>query len=230
MADPIGPCNRVFVYGSLKRGQTNHHWLKGATFVGRARLHGAELYSLGAYPMALLRSGSSDLIHGEVFEIDADGLSQLDILEEYPNDYDRQVLSLSDGSQAWVYVGHEELVAGCDRVEYGDWASTPVFSHGSNMDPDQLQRRCEDWDGNGVVARLDGWRWSINKLAGIVHDPGAHCWGVVRHLSQRDRPSLDRRDDVAIDHDRHQRVTVCTTTGERFDALAYVPGPGCAQR
>lgn len=128
MVNPSGDCHRVFVYGSLMRGQANHHWLKGATFLGRARLHGGELYDLGAYPMAILRSGSSDVIHGEVFEIDADGLRRLDILEEYPNDYDRRVCPLSDGTQAWVYVGREELVAGCRRVDHGDWASMSVMA------------------------------------------------------------------------------------------------------
>jgi gamma-glutamylcyclotransferase (GGCT)/AIG2-like uncharacterized protein YtfP len=227
--------HRVFVYGSLKRGQSNHHWLNGATFVGRARLQGAELYSLGPYPMAVLRHGSSQTIHGEVFEVNAEGLDQLDVLEDYPGYYDRQILSLGDGSQAWVYLGSDTLVEHRSLVEYGDWASTPVFSYGSNMDPTQLQQRCRDWDGSGLVARLDGWRWDINKIAdggvgegyaGIAPHPGAHCWGVVHHLSHRDRRSLDQREGVARDHYRHQSVTVMTPQGESFEALTYVPAPG----
>lgn len=234
MAHPITQSNRVFVYGSLNRGQSNHHWLHRASFVGRARLHGGELYSLGSYPMAILRQGSSGVIHGEVFEVDAEGLDQLDILEGCPGYYDRQLLSLSDGSEGWVFLGNEELVAGRSQVEFGDWASTPVFSYGSNINPDQLRRRCKDWDGSGVVTRLDGWHWGINKLAdagdcqgfaGIIRDLGAHCWGVVHHLSQRDRRILDLREGVAIDHYRHQRIKVSTKNGERFEALTYVPGP-----
>lgn len=226
--------NRVFVYGSLKRGQSNHHWLNGAIYAGRARLLGAELYSLGSYPMAVLRRGSTQVIHGEVFEVDAEGLDQLDVLEGYPGFYDRQILKLSDGSQAWVYLGRDALVEGRNLVEFGDWASTPVFSYGSNMDPTQLQQRCPGWDGSGLPARLDGWRWGINKIAdagegqgfaGIEPDREAHCWGVVHHLSRGDRRILDRREGVAIDHYRHQIVTVKTTQGETFEALAYVPEP-----
>ncbi|QPN66292.1 gamma-glutamylcyclotransferase [Synechococcus sp. CBW1006] len=59
--------NHVFIYGSLKRGQSNHHWLRGALFLGRHRLAGDRLYSLGGYPMAVLEDHSSAVIHGEVF-------------------------------------------------------------------------------------------------------------------------------------------------------------------
>ncbi|WP_416223896.1 gamma-glutamylcyclotransferase family protein [Synechococcus sp. CBW1107] len=64
---PIPPINHVFIYGSLKRGQSNHHWLRGALFLGRHRLAGDRLYSLGGYPMAVLEDHSSAVIHGEVF-------------------------------------------------------------------------------------------------------------------------------------------------------------------
>lgn len=226
--------NRVFVYGSLKRQQANHHWLDGARFVGRARLRGAQLYSLGAYPMAVLRDHTSHVIHGEVFEVDAAGLDRLDQLEGYPGYYDRQVLALSDGTSAWVYLGNDDHVKGCSLVAFGDWASTPVFSYGSNMDPAQLQQRCQDWDGTGLVVRLEGWRWGITKradgrdgegYAGIQPDSGAHCWGVVHHISGRDRRILDLREGVGIHHYRHEQLMVTTSEGETFAALAYVPEP-----
>lgn len=234
MTHPINQSNRVFVYGSLKRGEPNHQWLYGAIFAGRARLLSAELYSLTSYPMAVLRPGSPQVIHGEVFVIDAEGLDRLDLLEGYPNYYDRQILNLSDGTMAWVYLGRDAVVEGHELVEFGDWASTPIFSYGSNMDPSQLQQRCPNWDGSGLAARVDGWRWGINKIAnagngqdyaGITQDPEAHCWGVVHHLSRSDRQILDRREGIATGHYRHQIVTVKTSKGEIFAALAYVPEP-----
>lgn len=232
MSQSTGQCNHVFVYGSLKRGEYNHKWLGRSTFIKRARLAGAEMYSMGAYPMVILKGMRSSVVHGEVFQLDAAGLDRLDVLEGYPSLYDRKVLTLSDGSQAWVYYGTEDQVQGHRRISLGDWQSTPVFSYGSNMNHVQLRRRCPHWDGSGMVARLDGWRWGIVKqanesydegYAGIIPDPDSHCWGVVNHLSIEDRRKLDRSEGVGWGHYRHEQVIVNCVGGEALKVLAYVP-------
>ncbi|WP_158218571.1 gamma-glutamylcyclotransferase [Synechococcus sp. 1G10] len=235
----------VFVYGSLKRGEPNHPWLEGSRFLGRRRLGGARLHDLGPYPMAVAATEAEAqdaqgpqepaLIHGELYALETSGLARLDLLEDVPREYQRQRCQLSDGSRAWVYVGRHGQVIGLPLVPYGDWRSTPVFSYGSNLCPTQLARRCPRWDGSGLVARLEGWRWGINKrrlgrapgegAAGLVRHSGAHCWGVVHHHSPDDRAALDRCEGVAAGHYRHQCVTVTTSDGERFEALTYVPTP-----
>ena len=234
MATTDSSAELVFVYGTLKRRQSNHHWLAGARFLGRSRLAGATLHDLGEYPMAVLTPGSSSVIHGELFELGAGDLERLDQLEDYPCLYDRQVLTLSGGQQAWVYSGRAEQVAGCQPVPHGDWGTTPVFSYGSNLDPDRLRSRCPQWDGSGVVARLDGWQWGISKradggggegFAGIEPRAGARCWGVVHHLSPGDVDALDGYEGVATQHYRHQTVTVSTAAGERCPVRTYVPCP-----
>jgi gamma-glutamylcyclotransferase (GGCT)/AIG2-like uncharacterized protein YtfP len=234
------------VYGSLKRGEPNHHWLDGSRFLGRRRLLGARLHDLGPYPMAVPAApepepdGTQDpaepaLIHGELYALGAGGLSRLDQLEDVPREYRRRRWRLSDGSLAWLYLGRHEQVSGRPLVPFGDWGTTPVFSYGSNLCPSQLSRRCPRWDGSGLVARLEGWHWGINKrrlgrapgegAAGLVRHSGAHCWGVVHHHSPDDRPTLDRCEGVAAGHYRHQRVTVTSAAGERVDALTYIPTP-----
>ncbi|MGB7565132.1 MAG: gamma-glutamylcyclotransferase family protein [Prochlorococcaceae cyanobacterium] len=114
----------VFVYGTLKRGQGNHHWLRGAAFLGRRRLDGACLYDLGPYPMAVAGDG---LIHGELFAVDGAGLLHLDELEEAPLLYQRHRRLLDDGTHAWTYMGQPPQVAGRALVPFADWGSTPVF-------------------------------------------------------------------------------------------------------
>jgi cation transport regulator ChaC len=157
------------------------------------------------------------------------------LLEDYPELYDRRLLPTADDRLAWIYLGQPHQVHGCRRVPFDDWGATPVFSYGSNLCPDQLAQRCGSWDGTGLVARLEGWRWAISKIrvgrgkgegaAGLRPDPEAHCWGVVHHLRPADRGVLDQREGVAIGHYRHQSVTVTTLEGERFEALTYVPTP-----
>jgi len=51
VADP--GLDLVFVYGSLKRGQSNHHWLTAASFQGEAQAPGLVLHDLGPFPMAI---------------------------------------------------------------------------------------------------------------------------------------------------------------------------------
>lgn len=69
----------VFVYGTLRTGQSNWEWaLKDrAKFIGFAKTKG-RLYRLGGFPG--LRFGEG-YVYGEVFEVDEDTLKDLDRLE-----------------------------------------------------------------------------------------------------------------------------------------------------
>lgn len=222
---------RVAVYGTLKRGECNHHWLAGAAFEGRARLPGLALHNLGPYPMAVPCRDPGARIHAEVYRVDAAGLARLDGLEDVPSLYARRRLPTSSGTLAWIYLGRPDQVRGCRRVPFDDWGATPVFSYGSNLDPAQLRQRCAGWDGSGLVARLEHWHWAINKrslhdpgegYAGISPRPGAVCWGLLHHLPHRDRAVLDLQEGVAIGQYQHREVEVLCA-GERLRALTYVP-------
>jgi gamma-glutamylcyclotransferase (GGCT)/AIG2-like uncharacterized protein YtfP len=117
----------MFVYGTLKRGQDNHHWLRGARFQGRRRLVGGRLHDLGPYPMAVRGTG---VIHGEVYAVSDDDLERLDGLEDVPSLYQRHRLPLDDGSLAWTYLGRPEQVRDLPLVPFADWDTTPVFHCG----------------------------------------------------------------------------------------------------
>ena len=117
------PAQLLFVYGTLKRGCSNRHWLEGAGWRGRARLARHNLHSLGDYPMAVPGRG---VVHGEVYAVDDAALERLDRLEDVPNEYQRRICGLEDGRQAWVYVGKASQVQGRHRVPYGDWQSRPT--------------------------------------------------------------------------------------------------------
>ncbi len=73
---------RVFVYGTLKRGGSNHHFLAGQAFLGEARTApGYILFSLGDYPGMVRRIGTEDHVLGEVWAVDGAALAALDELE-----------------------------------------------------------------------------------------------------------------------------------------------------
>lgn len=114
----------VFVYGTLLRGEANHHWLQGAACLGEASLQGLVLHNLGPFPMATAGDG---LCHGEIYAVDGAGLARLDQLEGVPRLYRRERWALDDGRWVWVYLGTARQVRHSPRLPHGRWreASTP---------------------------------------------------------------------------------------------------------
>lgn len=108
----------VFVYGTLKKGHVNHHWLLGASFQGVAVLTGLVLHDLGPFPMAI--PGDRQVL-GEVYEVDGSVLALLDQLEGCPRLYNRMQLTLANGQMVWVYVGRTHQVRNVPVVRDGIW-------------------------------------------------------------------------------------------------------------
>lgn len=72
----------LFVYGTLKRGGSNHAFLAGQRFLGTARtVAGFTLFSLGTYPGLVPSPEDRDGVTGELWSIDDACLVRLDELE-----------------------------------------------------------------------------------------------------------------------------------------------------
>jgi gamma-glutamylcyclotransferase (GGCT)/AIG2-like uncharacterized protein YtfP len=75
----------LFVYGTLKRGGSNHRHLEGQTFVGVAcTWPGFLLYDLGGYPGIAPAPADLDGVTGEVWRVDPAALARLDVFEGVP--------------------------------------------------------------------------------------------------------------------------------------------------
>ena len=76
------PNKLLFVYGTLKRGCSNHHFLAGQKYVGAARtVPGFRLYDLGGYPGLITKADDREGVVGEIWAVDAATLQRLDQLE-----------------------------------------------------------------------------------------------------------------------------------------------------
>ncbi|MFM7264554.1 MAG: gamma-glutamylcyclotransferase [Cyanobium sp.] len=112
----------VFVYGTLRRGQSNHHLLAGARWGGEQRLEGARLHNLGPFPMAIVSAHTrADVVQGELWWVDAATLALLDRLEGVPRLYERRRLALASGPWAWVYLGRPQQVRYAPVLPQGLW-------------------------------------------------------------------------------------------------------------
>lgn len=109
--------HRIFVYGTLLKGEKNAAQIDGATFVGAAQTPPTfTLLDLGEHP-AMLDDGV-DAVHGEVYEVSHDLLARLDAFEE-PDVYRRSTIRLADGSEAFTYMPRERPQG--TRMPGGDW-------------------------------------------------------------------------------------------------------------
>jgi len=88
---------RIFVYGTLKRGGRNHHYLAGQQFLGVAHtVPGYTLFSLGDYPGMVRSAQDTAGVSGEIWAVDEAGMKQLDELEGVDEGlYERVTVSLA---------------------------------------------------------------------------------------------------------------------------------------
>ncbi|GLH15236.1 Putative gamma-glutamylcyclotransferase CG2811 [Gryllus bimaculatus] len=110
--------DNIFVYGTLKRNEPNHNWLEDEDFgysqyicnartVEKYPLVIATRYNL---PFLLDVPGEGHHVSGEVYEIDYPMLQHLDVLQQYPDFYYRDMIEVLCGSKkvsAFVYVLRE---------------------------------------------------------------------------------------------------------------------------
>ena len=110
--------NRVFVYGTLKRGQRNEHFMHGARFLGRhVTKKNYSMYTFGDFPAVCQRGAHA--ISGEVYQIDDRLFCRLDDLEWYPHFYQRIEIPTNWGD-AWMYIVRFGLCRDRKRIS-GSW-------------------------------------------------------------------------------------------------------------
>jgi gamma-glutamylcyclotransferase (GGCT)/AIG2-like uncharacterized protein YtfP len=86
---------RVFLYGTLKRGQRSHHLLRRQEFVAEAKtLPIYRLYDCGQHPALVEDRENGIVICGEVWLVSDETLQKLDAYEEAPAYFSRRLILL----------------------------------------------------------------------------------------------------------------------------------------
>jgi gamma-glutamylcyclotransferase (GGCT)/AIG2-like uncharacterized protein YtfP len=120
----------VFVYGTLRPPQPGRpagdsffyeHVAARVRSAVPARLPGAILYDLGAYPAA--RPGEA-VLQGDLLTVEPAALALMDRIEGHPGLFRRARVSVRTNDrpvEAWIYWAGEALVDGKPRIAEGDW-------------------------------------------------------------------------------------------------------------
>lgn len=164
----------VFVYGTLRKHESNHFLLKDATCIARQCWTTGKLFdSFHGYPF--LAQAKNNRTYGELYQVDDNELQALDDLEDYEgpgknNLYDRKIQEVYTDLgtyRAYVYVlPNEEPVKSMNEIERGDWSvyrllkqNQPIFyfAYGSCMDTERFEKAgvshfFQNVKGRGILA------------------------------------------------------------------------------
>jgi gamma-glutamylcyclotransferase (GGCT)/AIG2-like uncharacterized protein YtfP len=122
------PPQLVFVYGTLRRGGSNHFRMAGAEFISTGTIMG-RMYKIDWYPGLVLDEAGGE-ISGEVYSVDHELFAALDAFEgistgesegsEYRRVQATVVQQNSETLTAWVWEWCG-VVSEDRRISAGDW-------------------------------------------------------------------------------------------------------------
>ena len=100
--------HEIFVYGTLKRGFGNHHYLRSAKFIATGRTKNKYALYAAGIPFVVKDNQVTNII-GEIYEVDDATLAIIDSLEGHPDFYKRMQVPIIANDQdqtsivAWLY-------------------------------------------------------------------------------------------------------------------------------
>ncbi|UGB28932.1 gamma-glutamylcyclotransferase [Metabacillus sp. B2-18] len=145
---------KVFVYGTLREHESNHHFLNGAVCLAKQCWTHGILFDTGlGYPAMI--TDKVKVIYGELYEINEMILKKLDWLEGFEaegvdNEYERitqTIFTDHHSEQAIVYSYLHKKVENLPIINCGDWkrhlhtntSKLLYFAYGSCMDNERFK-------------------------------------------------------------------------------------------
>ena len=114
----------VLVYGSLKKGFHNHRLLNRSHFMKGGKIPMPfTMINLGAFPGLIpTKHRVEEYSICELYLVDDKTFKQLDLLEGYPNFYNRVLVDVGADQKAYVYILNEENgYKSAHKVENNNW-------------------------------------------------------------------------------------------------------------
>ncbi|WP_292885854.1 gamma-glutamylcyclotransferase [Methanobrevibacter sp. UBA212] len=142
---------KVFVYGTLMKGETNHDFLQNATFLDKTVIEEYDMYNVGWYPAIIDGEG---LAIGEVYSVPVEDMTSIDSLEGEGSLYEKRCVRITvngvpDFAFVYVYLGDCS-----DLVKIPSWREHVWYvSYGSNMLEERFMRYIKGGSYEGSAYR-----------------------------------------------------------------------------
>lgn len=236
----------VFVYGTLRKHESNHFLLKDAECIARQCWTNGKLFdSHHGYPF--LTPSKNNRVFGELYRVNEAQLEALDRLEGYHgpsgnNLYDRKIQTVYTDLgtyEAYVYVlPNSEYIKSMDEIKNGDWCIDRILkrkqnlyylAYGSCMDTERFEKAgvshfFQNVKGRGIV---EGYQLTFTRKAhdggraDLVEKPGT-VEGKVYEIPLSCLPYLYRREGVSSGCYRPAVIDVELNGSMLRDVLTFV--------
>ncbi len=137
--------HRIFTYGTLMSGESNHGFISTQIFNGEGIIKGFNLFNLGRFPGIRHSKHLERVVIGEIFSVDSNTLETINELEGEGSLYNLEFAEVDLNGRtivAGVYV-YNHKIRRDRRIFSGDWRLPFVYiAYGSNMNIDQMKSRC----------------------------------------------------------------------------------------
>lgn len=212
----------IFVYGTLRKGESNHHYLKHATLLcEQAWIYGA-LFDTG-YGYPVLKESNIEKAYGEIYAVTDEQLEKINRLEGYQknandNLYERITVDAHNDRgnliKTLTYITGKSLANASQTILFGNWKvyqylkreDLLYFAYGSCMDNERFKLANVDKHftkikGRGVLNNY-GLRFSINTSNGgkadMIESPTDVVEGVVYDVPYAAIEYLFEREGVHV--------------------------------
>lgn len=236
----------IFVYGTLRKNERNHHYLKDAVCLfEESWIYGRLFDTRNGYPV--MKESEKDKIYGEVYSVTEEQLGLINELEGYSengsnNLYERKMVTAFTDSgsnlEALTYITDRSLADSIDAIPLGDWKvyqylkneSLYYFAYGSCMDDERFRiANAEGYfsikAGRGVL-KNHGFRFSRSSSDGgkadIIESAGEVVEGLVYKIPLEALDYLYKREGVYVNAYRPAIVQVELNKGERVEAITFI--------
>jgi gamma-glutamylaminecyclotransferase len=98
--------NLVATYGTLKKGESNHHYVKTAKYVGRGKTSDKYPLVIDGLPYLYKEKGVGYNVEVDIFKVSDARLERMDALEGHPRWYKREQVDIELNGKTlkcWVY-------------------------------------------------------------------------------------------------------------------------------
>lgn len=124
-----GITERIWVYGSLRKGEYNNYILNKADYLGYGLIRGFKLFSLGSFPFVYRTYDNEDIVVVEGYDVDLDtakDISDMELSAGY-NKVNVDIEVLEGGVTAGNVWEVDRIYMNYGEVKGGNWVERNVI-------------------------------------------------------------------------------------------------------